>query len=108
MSRNTYKKRAKGSWCQGKGYKGDSEERQYAKIEIEESIKYDQEDNLVKHKKKRKRNDKAALEHRIEWYKQLISQYKLREGNSDSFINCLTDGLKQAEKEYEEKYKESK
>jgi hypothetical protein len=103
MAANTYKKRMKGNWNQGKGCKGDSEERQYSKIEIEESIKTDVEGQPVRHKGKRKRNKKASLEHTILWYTQRIEEYE-RQGNNSSFSNYLRDGLKKAKEEYEEKY----
>src|ERR1700692_2483441 len=102
MAANTYKKRMKGNWNQGKGCKGDSEERQYSKREIEESIQTDVEGNPVRHKGKRKRNKKASLEYRITWYTQKIEEYKRSECN-DSFLGYLRDGLKKAKEEYEEK-----
>lgn len=103
MANDTYKKRMKGSWNQGKRHKGDSEERQYAKKEVEESIKYDVEGQPVRHKGKRKRNKKASLEYRISWYTQTIEKYERMERNG-SFLNSLREGLKVAKKEYKEKY----
>jgi phage terminase Nu1 subunit (DNA packaging protein) len=104
MASDTYKKRAKGNWCQGKGYKGDSEERQFSKTEIKEQIKYDLEGLPVRHKKKRKRNKKASLEHQIEWYAQRVAQRESSGHSSDSFTNYLRDGLKKVKDEYNEKY----
>jgi outer membrane receptor for ferrienterochelin and colicin len=104
---NTYKKRAKGSWHQGKGYKGDSEERMHAKKEIQESVKIDLEEGLTRHKGKRKRNKKASLEHMISWYTQKIEEYE-RNGHSSSHTHYLRDGLRKARREYEEKYGDEK
>lgn len=97
---NPYKKRAKGSWRQGKGYKGDSEERMYAKKEIVEETKANNDDYLVKHKGKRKKNLKAKLEYCISWYEQKIEE--CRRDNRD--CDYLRDGLKESKKEYKEKY----
>ena len=100
-----YKKRAKGSWNQVKGCKGDSEERQYAEKEIEESIKQDLEGHPVRHKGKRKRNKKASLEYQIEWYTKKIAEFE-RMGYKGSCINYFRDALKRHKKEYQEKYGE--
>ena len=100
---STHTKRAKGNWCQGKKHKGDSEERQYAKGEIKQELESDAS-GLVKHRGKRKRNDKARLEYRIAWYEQAIQQYERQYKRSDSYSNSLRDGLRTAQKEYKEKY----
>ena len=107
MAKNTYNKRMKGNWCQGKVHKGDSGERQYAKEEIKEGVVHDLEGHPTRHKKKRKRNKKASLEHTIQWYTQKIAEYERLE-RSSSFLNYLRHGLKQAQKKYEEEYGEDK
>jgi len=108
MPDNVYKKRAKGDWCQGKRHKGDSEERQYAKNEIEKEIESDIT-GLVKHRGKRKRNHKAILEYRISWYEQTIEKYERQyKRTGDSHLNSLRDGLRVAQKEYKEKYSDGK
>jgi hypothetical protein len=98
---NTHKKRAKGSWRQGKGYKGDSEERMYAKKEIEEELKASEDNYLTRHKGKRKKNLKARLEYRISWYKQIIEKYQMDSLNSSN-SHYFRSGLREAEKEYQE------
>jgi len=101
---NIYKKRAKGNWTVGKNYKNDSSERGYAKIEIKEELKADDPNYRVTHKAKRKRNDKARLQYRIDWYEKRIQEYEVAGHGSDSFVSYLRSGLKSALKEYEEKY----
>lgn len=98
MSNNVYKKRAKGSWNVGKGCKGDSEERGYAQREIDEDLKAMDEEYLIPHKKKRKRNKKAQLEYRIDWYTQMVEKYD-RDKRNTSHLNYLRDGLKKAKEE---------
>ena len=105
MAKDTYKKRAKGNWQQGKGCKGDSEERQYAKIEIEAAIKHEVEGQPIRYKGKRKRNKKMALEHQIEWYQQKIEEYQ-RRGDNDSFVHYMMNSLIKAKKKYKEEYGE--
>lgn len=71
-----YKKRLKGGWRQGKAYKGDGEERQYAKAEIKQAIKELEADYKDKYKKsQRKRNEIARLEYRIKWCDETIARY---------------------------------
>ena len=60
MAKDTYKKRMKGHWQQGKGCKGDSEERQYAKREIAQALAADEEGYLERHHKgARTKNERA-------------------------------------------------
>ena len=101
-------KRAKGNWCKGKKYKGDSAERQYAKDEIKQELESDVT-GLVKHRGKRKKNYKARLEYRIAWYEQTIEKYErdYKNRESDSYLFTLRDGLRVAQEEYDEKYKKS-
>ena len=106
MSNNDYKKRAKGNWNQGKGCKGDSEERMYAKKEIVEQVKVNDDKYLTPHKGKRKKNLKAQLEYRIAWYTQM-AENEVRNKRSDIFTYFIEEGLKNAKKEYEEKYGKS-
>jgi hypothetical protein len=107
MAKDTYKKRAKGSWHQGKGCKGDAEERQYAKKEVEESIQHDVLERPMRHKGKRKRNKKASLEYTIEWYTQKIAEHE-QMGRGIEYTGYLRDGLRRAKREWEEKYGEKK
>lgn len=107
MAKDTYKKRAKGNWNQGKGCKGDAEERQYAKTEIEKAVAHDVEDQPTRHKGKRKRNKKASLEYTIAWYTQKIAEWE-RLDRKGSIVNMFRDSLKEATKEYKEKYEEEK
>lgn len=99
MANDTYKKRAKSNWRQGKGYKGDSEEREYAKKEIEETIQHDVLERPLRYKGKRKRNKKASLEHRISWCQQKIEELE-RQGYKGSSVDYLRDLLRKARKEY--------
>ena len=102
MPNNEYKKRSKGNWRQGKGYKGDGKERVYAREDIVEDLRATHEDHRTPHKNKKK-NLKARLEYWITWYTQKLEekgQYK----SSDSFDSLLKEGLERAKKEYEEKY----
>lgn len=92
-----YKKRAKGSWCQGKGYKGDSVERQYSKDEIKQQLAQAEETYLERHKGKRKRNEKARLEYRVKWYTDTLARYGDNYGSS--WCNQLRSGLEQAKKD---------
>lgn len=103
MSKDTYKKRLKGNWRQGKGYKGDAEERQYSKTEIEAAIKHEVEGQPTKYKGKRKRNKKMALEHQIEWYQQKITEFE-RNGYKGSCIDYFRNALREAKKKYKEEY----
>lgn len=104
MAKDTYKKRAKGNWMSGKGYKGDNEERQYAKTEVGEMLKEMDEDYSAPYKKgKRRRNERARLEHSIKWYEQSLAKYE-NMGWKGSMVNYMRDGLREARKEYREKY----
>src|ERR1700692_3129201 len=96
---NSYKKRAKGSWNQGKGYKGDSEERQFSKQEIAQQLAEDEADYLDKYKGKRKRNDRARLEYRVKWYEDAIASYSK---TNSSLSNWFRSSLKEAKKDLEE------
>jgi hypothetical protein len=114
MAKDTYKKRMKGNWQQGKGYKGDSEERMYARKEIEQAIQAEEDDYLEKyHKGARTRNEKARLEHQIAWYTQVLAETDRRmaaEGKvpnwESSFASYFRDSLKKAKKKYEEMFGE--
>ena len=104
MAKDTYKKRMKGHWQQGKGCKGDSEERQYAKREIAMALAADEEGYLERyHKGARTKNERARLEYRINWYQQTLDSYKQR-GWGSSFAHYLQDGLRRARKELRDKY----
>lgn len=104
MGKYTYKKRAKGNWNQGKGHKGDGDERQFSKKEIGEMVEEIEENHLVRYKSRRKRNRKASLEHTISWYKEKINEHKNAGRTKDYYIGYLITGLEAAEKEYKEKY----
>lgn len=99
-----YKKRAKGNWRQGKRYKGDAEERSHEYKEIETELDLDTT-GLTRHRPKRKKNRRAILQHRIAWYERTI-EYWERENKRGycSHISSLREGLREAQKEYEEKY----
>ena len=103
MAKDTYNKRMKGNWQQGKGCKGDAEERQHAKKEIDDAVIHDLEGQPVRHKGKRKRNKKASLEHVIAWYTQKVEEWE-RSGQSSGTVNFFRDSLKKAKKRYEEEY----
>lgn len=104
MAKDSYKKRMKGNWTQGKGCKGDGEERMYAREEIRQFLKEMDEDYQAPYKKsKRRRNEKARLLHRIHWCEQALSRYKDR-GYGDSFASWIRDDLRKAKKQYEEKF----
>lgn len=103
-----YKKRAKGHWQCGKGCKGDSEERQYAKREIAQALKEAEEGYLERyHKGARTKNERARLEYRIEWYTQALERDERRGGWASSFANYLRDGLRKAKKELRDKFGEA-
>ena len=102
MAKDTYNKRMKGHWTQGKSCKGDGEERQYSKLEIKQALKEAEDDYLIKHKGKRKKNHKASLEYRIAWYKAALEERK--KIDRDEFSDWLWDGLKRAETEYAKKF----
>lgn len=114
MGKDTYKKRMKGNWNQGKGCKGDDEERMYAKEEIRQALKEMDDDYQATYKKsKRKRNEKARLEHSIAWYEKVVAEDERRQReNPDrgswrcSFISYARDALRKAKKEYAEKFGE--
>lgn len=93
-----YKKRAKGGWRQGKGYKGDGEERQYSKTEIRQQLAEAEENYLEKyHKGARTKNMRARLEYRISWYEELNAKYK---GSATSvFGHWFMEGLKKAKEQ---------
>jgi predicted nuclease with TOPRIM domain len=92
-----YRKRMKGDWNQGKACKGDSEERQYSKREIQEQLDEAEEKYLHRyHKGKRTKNEKARLEYRIHWYQQALERYRELGG---SYASHLEDGLVKAKKE---------
>ena len=99
---NAYKKRARGSWRQGKGYKGDSSERMYAKEEVRHLLEEMDEGYIAPYKKsERKRNMRARLEHRIKWCEGIIADYK-RNGHSDWISSWVRDHLARSKKELEE------
>lgn len=96
-----YKKRAKGSWQQGKGYKADSSsaERRYSKKEIQEQLNHDEEAYLERyHKGARTKNVKARLEYRIRWYEQYVADWEKR-GTSDSMLSRFRGYLREAKKD---------
>ena len=102
MAKDSYKKRLKGGWNQGKGCKGDGEERLYAKAEIRQFVKEMDEDYLQPYKKsKRARNDKARLEHKIAWCEQALSR---RPDRGDWFYNWIKSDLEKARKQYKLKF----
>lgn len=73
---NPYRKRLKAGWNVGKGAKGDGEERQYAKREIEQELAAAEESYLERHHKgKRTRNMRAHLEYRVKWYEAYLSTH---------------------------------
>ena len=96
-----YTKRMKGNWNQGKRCKGDAEERQYAKAEIKQELEANDENYLVKHKGKKKKNEKARLEHWIDWYEKTIQEYERRGTGHGSHPNYLRDSLRKAKMKLE-------
>lgn len=93
-----YNKRMKGCWRQGKGCKGDSEERQYSKLEIKQQLAEDEENYLHKyHKGARTKNMRARLEYRIRWYEELNARYK--DNATSVFGHWFMDGLRKAKEE---------
>lgn len=102
MAKDTYNKRMKGSWNQGKACKGDGAERAYARTEIKQFVKEMDEDYQAPYKKsKRRRNEKARLEHRIAWCQQALAK---RPKEDDWFSNWIRSDLNKALKTYKEKY----
>lgn len=102
-----YKKRMKGNWNQGKGCKGDSEEREYAKEEIRQAVKEMDEDYVSTYKKsKRVRNEKARLEHRIKWCLARIEFWRKHTGKSDWISNWIRDTLRESREKYEKLFGE--
>lgn len=103
MAKDSYKKRMKGSWNQGKAYKGDGEERAYARTEIKQFVKEMDENYQEPYKKsKRRRNEKARLEHRIKWCEQALARYKVIK--DDWFSKWIRSDLEKAKKQYAQKY----
>lgn len=101
-----YKKRLKGNWRQGKRYKGDSEERQFAKSEIKQQLAEEDEKYLDKHHKgARTKNVKARLEHQVKLYEQVLERPRHA---SDWLSNYFRDALKKARKKLNEFLKEEK
>lgn len=97
-----YRKRAKGSWQQGKGCKGDGPERQFSKREIEQQLDEDEESYLDRyHKGARTKNMKARLEYRIRWYEQYVKGWEDR-GTSSSMMNYFHSSLTEAKKDLQE------
>lgn len=89
---SAHSKRAKGNWRQGKGYKGDSEERQFSKREIAQQLAEDEEAYLDRyHKGARSKNMKARLEYRIRWYEEVLAR-----NFGSSFGSMLSSGLDRA------------
>jgi hypothetical protein len=102
MAANTYKKRMKGNWNQGKACKGDGEERQAAKKEIKELIAECDADYKTRYQKsKRSRNEKVRLQHWIAWYTQRVEDSK-RSGRRDIISTWMREGLAKAEKKLAE------
>lgn len=96
-----YNKRMKGSWTQGKGYKGDGAERQYSKFEIRQELAAAEEGYLERyHKGGRTRNNKAHLEYRVRWHEQALATENSWYG--DRWKNYLRDGLEKAKKKLAE------
>ena len=95
-----YKKRAKGGWRQGKGCKGDGEERQYSKVEIKQQLAEAEENYIHRyHKGARKKNMRQRLEYRVKWYEEILARYK----NSPSIMDTwFRRDLEKAKKELEE------
>lgn len=95
-----YKKRAKGGWRQGKGCKGDGEERQYSKLEIKQQLAEAEENYLDKyHKGARTKNMRARLEYRIKWYEEITAKYN---GKTSVMGGWMMDGLRRAKKDLAE------
>lgn len=70
-----YRKRLKANWNVGKGAKGDGEERQYAKKEIQNMLAEAEDNFFHKYRKeKRTRNERARLEYQIKWYEEFIAR----------------------------------
>lgn len=104
MAKDTYKKRMKGGWNRGKRCKGDGEERQFEKVEIEQQIEEDREDFLTRHKGKRKRNEIMRLEYWISWYESVIAKYE----ENGLAAWSARDGLKRVRKELQKLRDEEK
>lgn len=108
MAKDSYKKRMRAGWRQGKSCKGDGEERQYAKQEIKQSLAEMDASYLEKHKGKRKPNHRARLEYEIRWYEDTLSA-KWRKGSPDDwFANHMRDRLKKAKAKLKKLLAESK
>ena len=93
----SYRKREIAHWNQGKGCKGTrkAKESNYVRTEIQVQLVEQNDDFHYRHKSKRKPNMLARLQHRVEWYEQVLSRHKDR---SDSWSNYLRSGLKDAKK----------
>src|SRR5271165_673502 len=108
MAKDTYKKRLKAGWNQGKRCKGDGEERQYVKKEISTAVKEYDEDYVSPYKKgKRKRNRKLQLEHRIAWYEEVLAKYASR-GQDTLTSGWFRIALKEAKEKYAKLLEEEK
>lgn len=97
-----YLKRLKGNWRQGKRYKGDGVERQYAKEEIRKELAMAEDDYLEKHHKgARTKNHLARLEYRVKLYEDTLARH-----GSDSLCSYLRSGLQEAKKALKKHLKE--
>ena len=95
----------RGNWSEGKRYKGDGEERAYAKAEIAQFLREMDENYQTTYKKsKRSRNEKARLLHRIEWCRAALARHKDASGSSGWFVKWIRADLEQALKKYQEKF----
>jgi len=98
---NDHKKRSKGDWRQGKGYKGDGEERQFSKNEVKQQLAEDEETYLDRHKGKKKRNKLASLEYRVKWYEETIAKYE-KDNKNSMLCNWFRDSLEKTKKQLAE------
>ena len=101
MAKDSYKKRMKGGWNQGKACKGNGSERAYAKAEIRQFIKEMDEGYKDPYRKsQRKKNEKARLEYRISYFENAAARY-----NKTGYVSSwVTTELAKAKKLYAEKF----
>jgi hypothetical protein len=100
----------KGGWHQGKACKGDGEERQYSKKEIQQMVAEMEEDFLYKYRGKGKPNMKARLEYRIRWCEERLAEHKNREQNDgwrSWFSNWIRSDLEKSRKQLKELLKKT-
>lgn len=102
----SYRKRDIAHWNQGKSCKGTRKAKERAYVENEIGLQIaEQDDNFRYRHYSRTPNKEAQLQHRIEWYEKVVSEYE-REPKGFSwrchFVSYARDSLVKAKKQLKE------